>query len=281
MSTKASVGVGFGLFSTNAAAAYSSLAESIDSSEEYSQDIKTEKVTFNKGFLQIFQKTVTQINIDGQTATMTKIEWTDSVPVDKPWSPEKRREESIAHMKFEFGEGANKNRFTEIVCKKKIKWKESNKTPILDNEETDDGYSCWNPVGGSILSSIEDLNKDGNFKSYTFSGDDGVLDSPNDYQLMWTLNTENDDIIGAYWQPICNAGYRALGHLCKAGEEKPSRESMKCVREDLTEPCGKTATDTGDTSFKSEDKLVQGLFTAEPYCDGVCDVQAYCLKGQH
>ena len=82
----------------------------------------------------------------------------------------------------------------------------------------------------------------------------------------------------SFWQPLCNEGYVALGDLCKIGHGKPSKIAMKCIREDLTKPCGKTQiwTDKGTGAwqdarvFKTYDQLVQGMVTTNR--------QAYCLK---
>ena len=196
MSTEASVSGRYGAFSASASAAYSSLTDSIESSEEDAKDVNVDKTTFNKGFLQIFQEVVTQINLDGKKATMTKTEWTNSVPVDKPWTPVKLREEASAYMNWEFGDGAKKNSYTETVCRKRISNKE-----LLKHKEgkkhqiwTDSGtgawrdFSCWNPVGDSMLASIPENGYDGRFKSFSFSGADSVLDSPKDYRRVFIKN---------------------------------------------------------------------------------------------
>ena len=123
MSTEASISGSFGAFSASASAAYSSLTDSVQSNENYAKDIEKEKITFNKDFLQIFQDVVTKIDIDGKTATMTKTEFVNSVPVDKPWSTQRLREEAAAYMEWEFPEGAKRNTFTESVCRKRLKKK--------------------------------------------------------------------------------------------------------------------------------------------------------------
>ena len=192
MSTEASISGSYGAFSASASAAYSSLTDSIESSEEDSKDVNVDKTTFNQGFLQIFQEIITQINLDGKTATMTKTEWTNSVPVDKPWNSTKLREEAAAYMDWEFGEGANKNRYTETVCRKRIsnsellKKKEGSKHQIWTDSGTGAwrDFSCWNPVGDGMLASIPENGYDGRFKSYTFSGADGVLANPKDYRRV-------------------------------------------------------------------------------------------------
>ena len=82
----------------------------------------------------------------------------------------------------------------------------------------------------------------------------------------------------SFWQPICNQGFVGLGDLCKIGHGKPSKVAMKCVRKDLTKPCGKTQiwTDKGTGAwsdaivFKSYDQLVQGMITSRR--------QAFCIK---
>ena len=122
-STEASVSGSYGTFSASASAAYSSLTDAVQSNENYSKDIELKEKTFKKDFLQIFQEVVTKINIDGNTATMTKTEFVDSVPVDKPWSPQRLRDEAAAYMEWEFPEGAIRNTFTESVCRKRLERK--------------------------------------------------------------------------------------------------------------------------------------------------------------
>ena len=82
----------------------------------------------------------------------------------------------------------------------------------------------------------------------------------------------------SFWTPVCNANYVALGDYCQNGYGRPSLSAMRCVREDLTAPCGKTQiwTDKGSGArmdarvFKSYDPFVQGMLTSGR--------QAFCLK---
>ena len=119
MSTEASISGSYGAFSASASAAYSSLTDSVQSNENNAKDVKIDETTFNKDFLQIFQEVVTKVSIDGKTATKTKTEFVNSVPVTEPWSSKRLRDEAAAYMDYEFPEGAKRNRFTETVCRKR------------------------------------------------------------------------------------------------------------------------------------------------------------------
>ena len=123
MSTSASVSGSYGAFSASASAAYSSLTDSVQSNEDNAKDVKIDETTFNKDFLQIFQEVVTTVSIDGKTATKTKTEFVNSVPVTEPWSSKKLRDEANSYMEYEFPEGAKRNVFTETVCRKRLEKK--------------------------------------------------------------------------------------------------------------------------------------------------------------
>ena len=123
MSTSASVSGSYGAFSASASAAYSSLTDSVESNEDNAKDVRIDETTFNKDFLQIFQEVVTTVSIDGKTATKTKTEFVNSVPVTEPWSSKKLRDEANSYMEYEFPEGAKRNVFAETVCRKRLEKK--------------------------------------------------------------------------------------------------------------------------------------------------------------
>jgi len=210
----------------------------------------------------------------------------DSVPEDKEEGEDKLRERAIRYMKFNFGKKAVRNTFSETVCRKR-----ASSSEILKKEEgrshqiwNDKGtgawrdFSCWNPVGLNMLASIPDNGYNGPAKSFTFRADRGVLDNPRDYRRTWKDSGSGSSRDVSFWQPICNQGFVALGDLCKIGHGKPPKVAMKCVRKDLTKPCGKTQiwTDKGTGAwsdaivFKSYDQLVQGMITTRR--------QAFCIK---
>ena len=200
MSTQASISGKYGAFSASASAAYSSMTDSIESSENDSKDVNVDKITFNKGFLQIFQEVVTKINIDGKTATMIKTEFVNSVPVAKPWSSSKLRAEAAAYMKWEFP-GAKRSMYRESVCRRRISRSELLKSKEVSEHQiwTDKGtgawrdFSCWNPVGDAMLASVPENGWDGHHRSFIFSGAEGVLDSPRSYKrvkLQWDQCTQ-------------------------------------------------------------------------------------------
>ena len=61
------------------------------------------------------------MDIDGNTATMSKTEFVNSVPVEKPWPSQKLREEAAAYMSWEYPEGAKRNTYSQSVCIKRKK----------------------------------------------------------------------------------------------------------------------------------------------------------------
>jgi len=64
---------------------------------------------------------------------------------------------------------------------------------------------------------------------------DDALRAPYDYRQVW-----NDRGSGAYWdgafyQPLCPSGYRALGHVAMRNHyEKPPTNAMRCVKGEYT-----------------------------------------------
>lgn len=60
-----------------------------------------------------------------------------------------------------------------------------------------------------------------------------ALRSPDDFELIWRDSGSGSKKDGAVWRPIPPAGYVALGSVCSNGHEKPSLNSIRCVRADL------------------------------------------------
>ena len=65
------------------------------------------------------------------------------------------------------------------------------------------------------------------------AGKGKALRSPDDFELIWRDSGSGSKKDGAVWRPIAPAGYVALGSVCSNGHEKPSLNSIRCVRADL------------------------------------------------
>ena len=117
MSTEASIEGGYGVFSANAADAYTSLVQSVRSGKDYEKNVDNKETEYNEDFLQTFQKIATTIKLDGKTLTKTTKQHVNSVSVEEPWTPEKLRKEAEDHMKYYYP-GAKKNTLVETVCTK-------------------------------------------------------------------------------------------------------------------------------------------------------------------
>lgn len=68
-----------------------------------------------------------------------------------------------------------------------------------------------------------------------------ALQEPLDYRLVWSsLSWKGDEFVeecGYFWLPIPPEGYRSLGFVVTKGPTKPSLDSVRCVRSDLTDAC--------------------------------------------
>ena len=199
MATSASVSGSYGAFSASASASYSSLKDSVISSEEYGMKEKKEETKYNPDFLQIFRKVETRLTVNEYTGSITEERIVDSKPKAEKYSSAELRKEAADYMAWEFGkEKVVKNKFTETVCTKIIENSEifSKKETRKYQIWTDSGsgawrdFSCWNPRGDSMLASIPENGYDGNFKGYVFTGANGVLDKPRDYKLVIFLYVE-------------------------------------------------------------------------------------------
>lgn len=78
---------------------------------------------------------------------------------------------------------------------------------------------------------------------------------PVDYKLIWADHDSGSDRDGSFWRPIPPEGYQAIGTVGQSGYDKPSLDTVVCIREDYLVP-GKVGTmiwndkDTGaDTDF--------------------------------
>ena len=67
-----------------------------------------------------------------------------------------------------------------------------------------------------------------------------ALEKPLDYTLVWTnagVYEDDNSECGCFWLPSPPEGYEALGYVVTRGPKKPSLEAVRCVRQDLTDPC--------------------------------------------
>ncbi|WP_456022786.1 Vps62-related protein [Pseudomonas protegens] len=60
-----------------------------------------------------------------------------------------------------------------------------------------------------------------------------ALRRPDDFELIWRDSGSGSKKDGAIWRPIPPEGYVALGSVCSNGHDKPSLNSIRCVRADL------------------------------------------------
>jgi hypothetical protein len=63
-----------------------------------------------------------------------------------------------------------------------------------------------------------------------------ALTRPDDYKLIWTDEGSGAKKNGAFWLPVPQPGYVALGLVVSSNYVKPSLDAVMCVRRDLTVP---------------------------------------------
>ncbi|KAJ8042779.1 Natterin-4 [Holothuria leucospilota] len=60
---------------------------------------------------------------------------------------------------------------------------------------------------------------------------------PYDFEQIWNDAGSGGDWDGAFWKPLCNPGYRAIGHVAIRSETtKPDKGSVRCINETFTVP---------------------------------------------
>lgn len=64
------------------------------------------------------------------------------------------------------------------------------------------------------------------------AGRGNALSPPDDFEEIWS-EAASTPAGGTLWQPLAPRGYVALGTVCSINHEKPSLNSIRCVREDL------------------------------------------------
>lgn len=62
-----------------------------------------------------------------------------------------------------------------------------------------------------------------------------ALRKPVDYSLIWSEDSHHD--CGYIWLPNPPEGYKAMGFVVTDKPQQPNVDDVRCVREDLTEPC--------------------------------------------
>lgn len=93
------------------------------------------------------------------------------------------------------------------------------------------------PVGYFALGAYAQRNKKRFFGrllvARDIDGDVGaaVLAVPADFALIWSGGG------GYFWLPVAPSGYHPVGYLVTTSPEKPSPESLRCVRDDFTDQC--------------------------------------------
>lgn len=60
-----------------------------------------------------------------------------------------------------------------------------------------------------------------------------ALRTPDDFELVWRHSGKRVRAEVSIWRPIPPRGYVALGMVCGVGNEKPPRNTVRCVRADL------------------------------------------------
>ncbi|WP_455823830.1 Vps62-related protein [Pseudomonas graminis] len=61
-----------------------------------------------------------------------------------------------------------------------------------------------------------------------------ALRAPDDFESVWEHSGPRHRHAVSIWRPIAPEGYVALGLVCGVGNDKPPRNTIRCVREDLT-----------------------------------------------
>lgn len=97
------------------------------------------------------------------------------------------------------------------------------------------------PIGFSMLASYAQPNNRPLFGSILVAraaaGNSTALKPPVDYNLVWTSQHSNitTHAHGFFWEPICDAGYNAVGHLVMASPAKPPLSKVQCVSSNFTD----------------------------------------------
>ncbi|KAJ9537166.1 hypothetical protein OSB04_029899 [Centaurea solstitialis] len=126
-----------------------------------------------------------------------------------------------------------------------------------DKSKHDTNATFFNPSpipnGFSILGSYCQSNDTPLF-GWVLAGKDvsgGTLAAPVDYTLVWNSQDKSSCYI---WLPTPPEGYKAVGYAITTSPQKPSLDSIRCVRSDLTEAC-----ETDALIWGSKDVNVYGL----------------------
>ena len=63
-----------------------------------------------------------------------------------------------------------------------------------------------------------------------------ALRAPDDFERVWEHSGPRHRNAVSIWRPIAPAGYVAMGLVCGVGNDKPPRNTIRCVRADLVTP---------------------------------------------
>ncbi len=60
-----------------------------------------------------------------------------------------------------------------------------------------------------------------------------ALRAPNDFELIWKHTGPRARTDFSLWRPVAPEGYVAMGDVCGVGNDKPPRNTVRCIRADL------------------------------------------------
>ncbi len=98
----------------------------------------------------------------------------------------------------------------------------------------------WYPLGSLIVNHWRDINKnlmDGGAYPMILVKDSkaaGLLAAPLGYKKVYTDRGSGADRDGSVWKAVCPENFVSFGVITNAGWGEPSRDAIRCVREDFT-----------------------------------------------
>ncbi|PIK54911.1 hypothetical protein BSL78_08194 [Apostichopus japonicus] len=103
------------------------------------------------------------------------------------------------------------------------------------------GLSVWRSKGKSTTYSLGDIayprtEGEPNRGFVVKAVNNDALGVPVDFREIYRTSGTGGVWDGSFHQPICSAGYRAIGHVAVRGFSKPAADSVRCIKDEYTTP---------------------------------------------
>jgi len=254
LDTSAEVEGSYKLFSARAKVTYNQITEKVSRLKTFEKTIREDLTEYQKGTYQIVRDITSQVEINGNLATMVETKFVDSIPISQHNSPAQLYQKAKDEINRRYGGSKrgsiNGATYTESTCiKKKVKFSVHSVDPeLIWNDKSSGGrydFSCWGPGYYPGNSGYYPIGHFGNGayqkpqRAYVLSLSEpswtGILKRPTGFNRIWKDSGSGASLDGSFWSVGCPLGYQSLSDVCRRGYDEPDIYSVWCINDRFLE----------------------------------------------